>query len=117
MSATIGIAQVYVGKVRDWHNPRNEDCMHNASPAADCTCKRQVKRKPFRVVRCTDPDAQRQSHKIIVAELRMDNGLLTLRIKGKRKRVSTTLGALYARLVMADALNAARARKAARRGK
>lgn len=119
MSATIGIADAKMGKVRDWHSPRNEDCMHNASPAADCTCKRQVTRKPYRVVRVTDPHAQR-AHKI-VAEIRFDNGLLTLRQKGRRHRVSINLGVLYERLVLNEAMKVARhnreRRKAARRGK
>lgn len=107
-----------IGKVRDWHDPRNEDCEQNMDYTLDCSCKRQVKRKPYRTVRAQCPEADRQAHKNIVAMIRMDNGLLTLRLKGKRKTVSTTLLALYERLVMAEAINAAKAkRKARRRGK
>lgn len=114
---TIGTSMASVGKVRDWHQPRNEDCMHNASPAADCTCKRIVQRKPFKTVRATCPEADRAAHRNIVATIRMDNGLLTLRFKGKRKTVSTTLLALYERLTMLEAQRVIRERKAARKAR
>lgn len=115
IGSTIGIAQAKMGRVRDSHSPRNEECMHNASPAADCSCKRQVTRKPYRVVRVTDPHAMRAHN--IVAEIRFDNGLLTLRQKGKRKRVSVNLGVLYERLILNEALKFLRERKKARRSK
>lgn len=111
MSETIGVSQASIGIVRDWHDPRNDDCMHNASPASDCTCKRQMKRKLYKTVRAQCPDADRQAHKNIVAMIRMDNGLLTLRLKGKRKTVSTTLLALYTRLTFAEAMNSARLKR------
>lgn len=105
------------GIVKNWHDPRNEDCQHNHVVEADCTCKRQVTRKPFKTVRATCPDADRASHRNIVAMIRMDNGLLTLRLKGKRKTVETTLAALYNRLVMQEALRVVRERKAARKAR
>lgn len=111
---TIGASMASIGRVREWHAPRNEDCMHNASPAADCTCKRQVTRKPFRTVRVTDPQADRAHN--IVAEIRLDNGMLTLRQKGRRKRVSVTLGALYERLIFNEAMRLSREAKAKHKG-
>lgn len=117
MSETIGIADASIGTVKDWHQPKNDECPHNMTPAADCTCKRLVTRKPFKTVRATCPDADRASHRNIVAMIRMDNGLLTLRLKGKRKTVQTTLASLYNRLVMQDALRVIRERKAARKAR
>lgn len=105
------------GIVKDWHDPHNSCCEHNADITWDCTCKRQVKRKPFKTVRATCPEADRAAHRNIVATIRMDNGLLTLRFKGKRKTVQTTLLALYERLTMQEAQRVVRERKAARKAR
>jgi hypothetical protein len=59
-----------------------------------------------------DPKADRAHD--IVAEIHMGNGLLVLRQKGRRKRVSVTLGALYERLVFNEAMRIVHARKVAK---
>lgn len=102
-----------LGKVRDWHSPHDNSCPHNADPLLSCTCKRKVTRKPYRVVRVNDPHADR-AH-LIVAELHMGNGMLVLRQKGRRKRVSVSLGVLYERLVFNEAMRAVREAKAKRK--
>lgn len=117
MSVTIGINNVSMGRVRDWHSPRNNDCAHNMSPGSDCCCKRPVNRKPFRVVRVNDTSVD--MHKIsgrIVAELH-PNGILVLREAGRRKRYVTTLGTIYAKLVWHEAITAAKAKKQARKAR
>lgn len=113
----LAISPAGIAKVRDWHSPHNEACPHNADIAASCTCKRILNRKPFKTVRATCPEADRAAHRNIVATIRMDNGLLTLRFKGKRKTVSTTLLALYERLTWQDAMRAAKEKKAARKAR
>lgn len=111
------ISSDVIGAVKEWHDPRNGVCGHNHDVSLSCSCKRIVKRKPFKTVRATCPEADRAAHRNIVATIRMDNGLLTLRFKGKRKTVQTTLLALYERLTMQDALRAIRERKAARKAR
>lgn len=108
-----------VGHVKECHDPRRDMCPHNADPVFDCTCTtgKTVTRKPFKTVRATCPEADRAAHRNIVATIRMDNGLLTLRFKGKRKTVSTTLLALYERLTWQDAQRVVRERKAARKAR
>lgn len=118
MSPTIGISMAAsVGHVRDWHSPHNEDCAHNMTPAADCSCKRKVNRKPFRVLRVNDVSVK--MHKVsgrIIAES-YPNGLLILREHGKRTRYETTLGAVLTGLIWRDAMAKAKAKKAARKAR
>lgn len=109
--------QSMIGHVKDCHLPSNDKCPHNADAKFDCACKsgKTVTRKPFKTVRATCPDADRASHRNMVAMIRTDNGMLTLRLKGKRKSVSTTLDSLYERLVWNEAMRSAREAKAKRR--
>lgn len=113
----IGICNAKIGRIREWHLPSNEDCPHNTSPASDCQCKRKVNRKAFTVRRVHDPEAQRV-HDVTVEV--HPNGLLVLRRPRHKARYSITLGALYERLELNEAMKAAREAKAkrkARRGK
>lgn len=109
---TIGIASAKVGRVRDWHRPHNEDCPHNMSPASDCQCKREVNRKPYTVRRVHDPEAERVHD--VVCEVH-PNGLLVLRRPRHKARYSITLGALYERLELNEAMKAAREARKARK--
>lgn len=104
-----------IGSVREWHSPTNEACEHNRHVEWDCTCRRKVTRKAYRTVRVNDPHADR-AH-LIVAELHMGNGMLVLRQKGRRKRVSVSLGVLYERLVFNEAMRAVREAKAKRKAR
>lgn len=101
-----------LGNVREWHSPHNGECPHNSDAMLDCACKRKVVRKGYRVVRVTDPQADR-AHKI-VSEIH-PNGLLVLRQAGRRKRVSVSLGVLYERLVWNEAMRLVREAKSRRK--
>lgn len=109
-----------IGAVKDWHSPRNNECAHNDDAEKDCTCKRIVKRKPFRQVRVEDPTASHGVRKHIIAEIH-PNGRLVLRESGRRLRVETTLAVVYenglARIGRAEALKLKQERAARRREK
>lgn len=106
-----------LGHVKACHDPRRDMCPHNADPLFNCDCVsgKKVVRKPFKTVNVTDPQADRAHN--IVAEIHMANGMLVLRQKGRRKRVSVTLGALYERLIFNEAMRSAREAKKARRAR
>jgi hypothetical protein len=96
--------------IHDWHNPRafNPDapdfCPHNLDITRDCTCKRKVNRKPYRVVRVSDPTAANyQRDGRIVVEVH-PNGLLVFRERGRRKQYSTTVGKIYSNLIWHEAM-------------
>ena len=100
--------------IHDWHDPRNEDCDQNRVSFADCTCKRKINRKPYRVVRVSDPTAANyQRDGRIVVEVH-PNGLLVFRERGRRKAYSTTVGKIYTGLVWREAMTLAKAKKARR---
>lgn len=106
---------------KDWHNPHNEDCPQNweysKAGSLDCTCKRKVNRKPFKVIRVHDESVG--GHKVpkdIVLEVH-PGGLIRLRAKRGKTSFDTTAATIYARLLWAEAMKAAKAKKAARRAK
>jgi hypothetical protein len=109
-----------IGNVRDWHNPkafipeRADFCPHNLDIARDCTCKRPVVRKPYKVARVTDSNCGIRRRAQIVAEIH-PNGRLVLRELGRRHRVETTLGAVYESCVMHEARRVAAEKRKARR--
>lgn len=107
-----------IGIVKDWHNPHNEECPHNADPAFNCCCKRPQKRKPYRVVRVKD--TENVNHRVnpsLIFEI-WPNGALSMREQGRRKRFHIMSGRLYSYLMQREALaylSQKRAEKAARR--
>jgi len=103
-----------LGTVKEWHNPRNEDCPHNENPVDDCKCKRPVIRKPYRVVRVTDHDVGHRVNPRLVLEIYPHNGTLIMREERRRKRYSIGAADLYSLLVRRAALAAIAARKAKR---
>lgn len=103
------------GRVKDWHDPRNGDCAHNTYIESDCTCKRIVKRKPYRVVKVHDSGVPYNVNPNIVLEIYQTNGTLVLREAKRRKRYSTTVSDVYAWLVRRSALAAMAAQREARR--
>lgn len=83
-----------IGKIPDWHDTKNEACPQNQEGQLhkDCTCKKQVNRKGYRVCRVHDEITKDRSHKTsqdIVIEVH-PLGRLVFREKGKRKRYETT---------------------------
>lgn len=103
--------------IHDWHDPRNELCGQNQHLDANCTCKRKVNRKPYRVVRVSDPTAANyQRDGRIVVEVH-PNGLLVFRERNRRKTYSTTVGKIYSNLLWHEAMTLAKAKKAARRAR
>jgi hypothetical protein len=88
-----------IGFVKDWHDPRNEDCQHNGDVALDCKCKRAIKRKPYRVIRVTDNGVAHNVNPKLVMEVWPKNGTITVREHGRRKKYSTTTADLYSLLV------------------
>ena len=106
-----------IGDVKLWHDPHNEECLNNSDIYKNCTCKRQVKRKPYRVVRVSDPTATNyQRDGRIVVEVH-PNGLLVFRERGRRKQYQTTVGKIYSNLIWHEAMMLAKAKKAARRAR
>lgn len=73
------------GRVKEWHNPRNDECPHNQELASDCTCKRIVNRKPYRKVRVYDEKVPHGYRPNIVVEV-WPNGLIRLREMGRRDK-------------------------------
>jgi hypothetical protein len=92
-----------VATYRDWHEPQNEDCLHNHDPITQpCTCKRKLIRKPFRVVRVRDANVGHGIRPELSIEV-YPNGRLVIREAGRRMRVEATLGAVYEQCLMRDA--------------
>lgn len=104
-----------LGKVKDWHNPRNENCENNRFATLNCTCKRIRKRSPFKRVVVHDASAGHNVNPNIVLEIWPKNGVLVLREKRRRTSVSTTTAEVYAWLVRRRALAATTARREARK--
>lgn len=109
--------------IHDWHSPRNEACPQNQDSARDCACTqpaRQRARKPYRTLRVHDSDVPHNVRPDIIMEVH-PNGRLIFREKGRPRRCSysTTVGKIYSRMVLAEALAkaSARARDRAKRMK
>lgn len=114
--------------IHDWHQPRNNACAQNHDVARDCECVKPKKiknRKPYRVCRVHDREVPHGAKADIILEVH-PNGRLILREKGRPRRFSyaTTIGKIYTRLLMNEALAKAaakakerRERKAARKPK
>lgn len=106
-----------VGKVKDWHNPRNEMCLHNDSAELDCTCKRPVKRKPYRCVRVRDEGVSHRVNPRLIFEIYPD-GNLAMREARRKIRFYWNAADLYRHLMWRAALahqNAKRKARAERR--
>lgn len=97
-----------VGKVKEWHDPRNEDCRQNQDVSQDCNCKRPVVRKPYRTIRITDYNVRHNVNPKLVMEVYPNNGTITMREHGRRKRFSCTAADIY-HLTMRWAANAEKA--------
>lgn len=87
-----------VGSVKEWHNPRNEDCRHNTDVTQDCNCKRPIVRKPYRTVRVTDNGVGHNVNPYLVVEIYY-NGTITIREKGRRRKYSGTISDIYSLFV------------------
>jgi len=104
-----------LGKVRNAHNPRNEDCPHNLDATEDCNCKRIVNRKPYRVIRVHDENVPRGYRNDIIVEV-WPNGLIKLRERGRRAKSAHGImaGDLYSMLLRRHALAIVAAKRKAR---
>jgi hypothetical protein len=104
--------------VKDWHNPRNEQCTHNRIIFAPCTCKRPVHRKPYRVVRVKLRPQFIEGRMRARVELEIHpDGLLRLREIGRRRRYETNVGRIYWGCVWREAMAVAQAAKAKRKNR
>jgi hypothetical protein len=92
-----------IGKVKDWHNPR-EECQHNEDVTLDCNCKRLIVRKPYRVVRVTDQGVGHNTNPNLVIEIYPKDGTITIREKRRKRKYSTTASDIYSLLVRWAAL-------------
>jgi|SRR5215471_3517153 len=104
-----------LGKVKNAHNPRNEDCPHNLNATLDCNCKRIVNRKPYRVIRVHDSNVPRGYRHDIIVEV-WPNGLIKLRERGRREKSAHGImaGDLYSMLLRRAALAHVAAKRKAR---
>lgn len=91
-----------IGLVKDWHNPRDESCPHNDDPARDCTCKKPMKRKPYRRVVVNDPGVGHRVNPKLIFEI-YPNGTLAMREQKRKKRFYITAASLYSYLMQRDA--------------
>lgn len=103
-----------LGVIKAWHDPRNYSCANNEDIYKNCTCKRVVNRKPYRVVRVHDGKAPAGVKADIVVEVH-PNGRLVFREAKRRRGYETTAGAVYYRIMAQEARVAAMAKKKARR--
>jgi hypothetical protein len=101
---------VQIGTVKDWHKPSNDDCSHNCDISYDCDCKRQVKRKPFRVVRVEDRNVAYNVNPKIVIEV-WPNGTLTFREAKRRRKYHASTADIYSMLVRRQAIKDMNERK------
>lgn len=106
-----------LGNVKNWHDPRNFECTHNANVEADCTCKRPRKAKGFKRVMVHDESVGHNVSPNIVLEVWPQNGVLVFREKRRRKRYTTSTAKIYAMLVRNEALAVVAARRAARKSR
>ena len=104
-----------LGKVKDWHNPRSEDCDHNRDAINDCNCKRIVNRKPYRRIRVYDINVPHGYRHDIIVEV-WPNGLIKLRERGRREKSAHGImaGDLYSMLLRRAALAYVAAKRKAR---
>lgn len=108
-----------IGRVKDHHSPNNEECEHNQAIDRDCTCKRVLNRKPFRVCKVHDTatkDRDRRTSPDIIIEVH-PNGRLVFREKGKRTRFETTSVKVFEGLRWRAAMVAAQEARAKRKNK
>ena len=99
-------AKVLPAPVRAWHRPHNSLCPHNADPAIACTCARECRRKPFRVVRVEDhsaPVGTRRHHPKLVLSI-WPNGVIKIREHGRRREYALTASSLFVRARWAEAM-------------
>jgi hypothetical protein len=93
-----------IGIVKDWHDPRDENCPHNGNVEADCQCKQPRKRKPYRRVAVTDNGVGHRVNPNLVFEIYPSNGTVCLREKGRKKRFCISASDLYRYLIQRAAL-------------
>ncbi len=104
------------GTIKPWHDPHDADCQQNFNVRADCSCKRIVNRKAYRVVRVNDRSVSHGIRPRFVAEIWPD-GRLVIREQGRKLRVETTLGAVYEGCLMREARRAMAVKQAARKAR
>lgn len=101
--------------IPDWHQPNEKTCPQNANAKHPCTCKRPMKRKPFRVCRVRDNTVPRGVKPEISFEV-YPNGRLVFREKNRSKFYETTAGAIYERLQQQEGQRIAQLKKLLRKG-
>jgi hypothetical protein len=106
--------KINIGNIKDWHKPSNDDCPQNFSLEADCTCKRPVNRKPYRVVRVVDQGVAHNVNPKIVIEV-WPNGTLTFREAKRRRKYHASTADIYSMLVRRQAIRELAERKQARK--
>lgn len=103
------------GNIKPWHSLYDTACPQNTGHIElDCTCKRVVKRAPYRRVRVTDETVDHGIRPRLEVRL-WPNGVLQLREVGRRTLYSTTTAQVYKQLVVSAILSAKRAKRAERR--
>jgi hypothetical protein len=93
-----------IGEVKDWHDPRNDECPHNEDAHTDCQCKRPRNKKPYRRVRVTDNGVGHRVNPSLIFEIYPSNGTVVMREKGRKKRFSIAASDLYRYLMQRAAL-------------
>jgi hypothetical protein len=105
--------QMIIGKVKEWHNPRDESCPHNGDVARDCECKRPRKKKPYRRVVVTDDGVGHRTNPTLIFEI-YPNGTVALREKKRKQRFYIAASLLYSLLMQRAALAHLAAKRKAR---
>ena len=103
------------GRVKDWHDPHDEGCPQNYDHRNDCTCKRPMKRKPYRVVKVTDNGVNHNVNPKLILEIYPHNGVIAIREKRRKKRYYSTTADIYSGMVRSAAFAAIAAKKKARK--
>lgn len=99
--------------MKDWHEPRDEQCPHNENVERDCTCKRPVNRKPYRRVVVTDNGVGHRVNPVLIFEIYPD-GTVALREKKRKQRFYITASRLYSQMMQSAALAHLAAKRKAR---
>jgi len=105
--------QSEIGKVKEWHNPRDESCPHNLDVARDCECKQPRKRKPYRRVAVTDNGVGHRVNPHLIFEI-YPNGTVALREKKRKQRFFIFASDLYRYLMQREALRHLAAKRKAK---
>lgn len=109
-----------IGHVKECHKPHNDDCPNNADARFDCTCKsdKKVERKPYREIKVKlRPEfVEHRMNSRLTVRLWPD-GQIGLREHGRRRVYLTNVGKVYRGCVWREAMLAAQAHKAAKKGK